>query len=124
MRTFNTLMMAVACCAILVQPALVIAEGREVTVRLPSMVSRSAAAIRAMVRIPRDPDNRVLRVTLESGAFYRSSDVPLEGDRAPRTHLLEWQALPVGAYEVTIQLFGTERVKQVIRRQLQVIGLE
>ena len=85
---------------------------------------RSAAAVRALVRIPRDAENRVLRVTLDSGSFYRSSDVPLDGARAPATHILVWQALPAGTYDVTIQVLGTDRVKQAVRRQLQVIGME
>jgi hypothetical protein len=120
----STLMlMTLACCAGLVTPAALFAADRDVTVRLPSVVSRAPAAISAIVRIPRDADNRLLRVTLDSGAFYRSSDVPLEGDRAPQHHTLTWPALPAGSYVVTIQLVGTARVKQVVHRELHVMGL-
>lgn len=115
MKSFSGTLIALACCAALVQPMTVLAAENEVTVRVPSMVSHSTGAIRVLVRIPRDADNRVLRVTLDSGAFYRSSDVPLDGDRAPQSHTLTWPALPVGSYEVTIQLVGRARVKQVVR---------
>jgi hypothetical protein len=123
MKTISSILTAFACCAALIHPAAVMAGQDEVTVRLPSIVTRLSSAIRATVWIPRDADNRLLRVTLDSERFYRSSDVPLEGNQAPQSHTLEWHALPPGEYEVTFQLVGTSRVRQVVRRQLQVIGL-
>jgi hypothetical protein len=124
MKFFSFTIVTAACWALLAQPAASFAAHDELSVRLPSVVTRSASLVRAQVWIPRDSDNRVLRITLDSGAFYRSSDVPLEGDRAAQSHTLVWHALPPGAYEVTIQLVGTTRVKQILRRELHVIGLD
>jgi hypothetical protein len=124
MKIVSWTLTVLACCATLVHPPVADAAGNEVTVRLPSVATRLSSAIRATVWIPRDADNRVLRVTLDSGTFYRSSDVPLEGSNAPQSHTLEWHALPPGEYDVTFELVGTLRVRQVVRRQLHVIGIE
>jgi hypothetical protein len=123
MQFFSRTMMTLACCAVLARPVAVCAGQDDLSVRLPFVVSHSAALVRATVWIPRDDDNRVLRVTLDSGGFYRSSDVPLEGERAPQSHTLVWHKLPPGSYDVRIELVGSMRVKQVLRRQLHVMGI-
>ena len=115
--------MTLACWAVLVQPMPAGAAQDELSVRLPFVVAHGDALVRATVWIPRDGDNRVLRITLDSGSFYRSSDVPLEGDRAPQSHTLVWHKLPAGSYDVTVELVGTTRVKRVLRRELHVMGL-
>jgi hypothetical protein len=124
MKIIGAAFATLACCATLLQPAAAMAGEGDVTVRLPAVVTRLSSVVRATVWVPRDADNRVLRVTLDSGTFYRSSDVPLAGNQAAQSHFLEWHALPAGDYDVTIELVGTSRVKQVVRRQLQVIGME
>jgi hypothetical protein len=124
MKFFSSWIVTVVCGTLLALSVPVFAADDELTVRLPSFMTHSASSLRAQIWIPRDSDNRVLRITLDSGAFYRSSDVPLEGDRAPQSHTLVWHALPPGSYEVTVQLVGTTRVKQVLRRELHVIGIE
>src|SRR5918993_5875088 len=106
MKFFSSWILAVSCCTLLALAVPVFGAEDELTVRLPSFVTHSASLLRAQIWIPRDSDNRVLRITLDSGSFYRSSDVPLEGDRAPQSHTLVWHALPPGSYEVTVQLVG------------------
>ena len=123
MKTISRTMMTLACWAVLVQPMAVWAAADELSVRLPYVVSHGDALVRATVWVPRDGDNRMLRITLDSESFYRSSDVPLEGERAPQSHTLVWHKLPPGSYDVTIELVGTTRVKQVLRRELHVMGL-
>jgi hypothetical protein len=44
--------------------------------------------------------NRSIEVVAESEDFYRSSQMQLEGDRAPRTTLFEFRSLPTGYYQV------------------------
>jgi hypothetical protein len=67
MKTLFAALTALVCCAALIHPAPVMAGQDEVTVRLPSVVTRMSSAIRATVWIPRDADYRMLRVTLDSG---------------------------------------------------------
>lgn len=123
MKFLTSTTIIVACsAAMLAHPVALRAAQDELTVRLPSFVTDSASLVRAEVRIPRDGDNRLLRITMDSGSFYRSSDVPLDGERAPQTHTIVWHALPPGAYDVTIELVGATRVKRVVRREFHVIG--
>jgi hypothetical protein len=124
MKFLSPALVALTCWTLLAQPVTVSAANDELTVRLPTFIMRSASLVRAQIWIPRDEDNRVLRITLDSGTFYRSSDLPLEGERAAQSHTLVWHALPPGAYEVTIELVGTTRVRQVLRRELTVIGID
>jgi hypothetical protein len=51
-------------------------------------------------RVVPDAENRALEVVAESGEFYRSSQIPLEGERAPATITFEFRGLPGGEYQV------------------------
>ena len=52
------------------------------------------------VHVPPDDANRVLEVSADSGEYYRSSRIQLDGKDAPRTITLEFQRLPGGEYEI------------------------
>jgi len=76
------------------------------------------------IRIGIDPsvENRGIDVEAESESFYRSSFVPLDGDRAPRTTTLEMRSLPSGVYEIrAVLLDDTGRQQAVARREVVVI---
>ena len=44
----------------------------------------------------------------ESPEFYRSSETQLDGERAPRTAIFEFRALPRGTYQVRAVLKGVD----------------
>jgi hypothetical protein len=72
--------------------------------------------------IASDPDNRAVQVVAESSEFYRSSEIQLEGDRAPRTSVFEFRSLPSGTYEVRATLRGPSgRELALVRQQVHVI---
>jgi hypothetical protein len=60
--------------------------------------------VRAMVEA--DRDNRSIEIVAESGDFYRSSEVELDGDDAPRVKSFEFRSLPEGTYRVRATLHG------------------
>ena len=60
--------------------------------------------VRTMIEV--DPENRAVTLIAESDDFYRSSEIPLEGDKAPRTTTFEFHSLPPGIYEVRATLTG------------------
>jgi hypothetical protein len=66
-----------------------------------------------------DADNRGLAVTAEGPAFYHSSQIQLDGNRAPRTTVFELRGLPTDVYEVRGILVGTSgpraRTVQLVR---------
>ena len=51
-------------------------------------------------RVVPNPENRAIEVIAESGDFYRSSQIPLEGEHAPATIMFEFRGVPGGEYLV------------------------
>jgi hypothetical protein len=51
-------------------------------------------------RVVPNPENRAIEVVAESGEFYRSSQISLEGDHAPATIMFEFRSVPGGEYMV------------------------
>jgi hypothetical protein len=43
-----------------------------------------------------------MEVSAESESYYRSSQIQLDGDRAPRTTYVAFRSLPVGDYTVRV----------------------
>src|SRR5258708_1894858 len=72
-------------------------------------------AVRAMVEA--DAQNRAIEIVAESDDFYRSSEVQLDGDRAPRTNTFEFGSLPPGMYEVRATLLGARGEHRAAMRQ-------
>jgi hypothetical protein len=58
----------------------------------------SNLSIRA--RVVPNAENRALEVIAESGEFYRSSQITLEGERAPSTITIDFRGVPSGEYQI------------------------
>ena len=71
--------------------------------RLAVSPAQSFAPSNLRVRVRIEPNilNRKLAVIADSGDFYRSSEIQLDGDEAPKTITLEFRGVPGGSYEVT-----------------------
>jgi hypothetical protein len=74
--------------------------GERLTMVVTPSKSMAPATIRVRVGVEPDADNRVLNVIADSGAYYRSSEIQLDGDRAPRLLVVEFPSLPGGSYTV------------------------
>jgi len=76
----------------------------------------SFAPANLVIRTSVEPDakNRSLEVIADSAEFYRSSTITLEGDRAPRTTMVEFRTVPPGDYEVTAVLIGADGHRRAI----------
>lgn len=95
--------------------------------RLKLNVSPSVAFAPAnvVVRTSIEPDaqNRAVEVAAESPAFYRSSEIDLDGDRAPRTNTFEFRDLPSGVYEVRATLMGPgDAIRATAHREVDITG--
>jgi hypothetical protein len=78
--------------------------------------------LRVTVRIEPNADNRVLTIVADSPGFYRSSQIQLEGDRAPRTFSIEYPNVPGGSYEITSVLANsTGRERAVVHQTAHVV---
>ncbi len=77
------------------------ANAREPLVMTVSPATAFAPAnLRIQVWVEPDANNRQLEVAADSGAYYRSSLVTLEGEQAPHVVTLDYRALPSGDYQI------------------------
>jgi hypothetical protein len=72
------------------------------TVTLKVTPPKSFAPGNVLIRARIEPSeaNRSLAIIADGENFYRSSEIPLEGDQAPKTFELSLQNLPGGEYSV------------------------
>ena len=97
--------------------------GERLVVKVSPAVSFSPASLIVRTTIEADAGNRSLQVSAESEDFYRSSEVPLDGDKAPRIDQLRFRDLPPGSYDVRVDLVGTDgRSRARAHQQVEVIA--
>ena len=88
----------------------VVAAPADARDRLALRVSPAVAFAPADLMIRAEVDsnvaNRAIELVAESDDFYRSSEVQLNGARAPRVTTVAFRSLPSGAYEVRATLKG------------------
>lgn len=80
--------------------------GERVTLQVSPAVAFAPANLYVRATVDRNAENRLLEIIAESPAFYRSSEISLEGERAPRVTLLQFKSIPGGEYEVRAVLRG------------------
>ena len=69
------------------------------------------------------PANLIVRTQIEADAQNRSSEIQLDGERAPRTTTFEFRSLPPGTYEVKATLLGPGGSPRAsLRQQVNVIA--
>lgn len=111
------------CALMLISAApLQIRAGERLTLHVSPAVSFAPANLTVRTTVTTDPDNRAIEIVAESLDFYRSSEIPLDGDRAPRTFVLEFRSLPGGMYRVTAVLIGASGERTRAHRDIIVRG--
>jgi hypothetical protein len=78
-----------------------------VSLRVTPWVAFAPADLRVRATIDQHHDNRAVQIIAESDDFYRSSEVELAGQRAPRTTMIEFRSLPSGEYHVRALVKGS-----------------
>jgi hypothetical protein len=97
--------------------------GERLTMKVSPAVAFAPANLIVRAMVVADPDNRAVEIIAESPDFYRSSMIPLEGDKAARTNTFEFRSLPPGIYEVRANLLGSNgEPRATIRQQINVIA--
>jgi hypothetical protein len=92
-------------------------------VRVSPAVSFAPANLIVRATVEADAGNRSIEIIAESPEFYRSSEIQLDGDNAPRTNSFEFRSLPSGTYEVKAILYGADgRPRAQARQQVNVIA--
>jgi hypothetical protein len=70
-----------------------------------------------------DSANRAIQVIAESPDLYRSSELQLDGNSAPRKSTFEFKDLPSGTYEIHAMLLGSGGLQRaLVDRKLEVIA--
>jgi hypothetical protein len=64
--------------------------------------AQSLAPAYLRVRLTVEPNavNRTIAVVTESDDYFRSSELPLEGEQGPRTIFFEFRGVPSGEYQI------------------------
>jgi hypothetical protein len=90
--------------------------------RVTPNVSSAPSTVVVMATIARNADNRWLHIEAESGAFYRSSEVELDGEKAPLITEIRLNNLPSGEYTVMAVLRNNLGGETVVRRTVLVLS--
>ena len=92
-----------------------VAGGKEpLSIRVSPAFSFAPANIVIRTSVEPDAQNRSMEVIADSAEFYRSSTIPLEGDGAPKTMVVEFRSVPPGDYEVTAVLIAADGQRRAI----------
>ena len=109
-------------CALLISAAPVRAR-EPLLLKVSPAVCFAPANLIVRATIEADAGNRAVEIIAESPEFYRSSEVQLDGDNAPRTTMFEFRSLPSGTYEVKATLIGTNgRARAYVHQEVNVIA--
>jgi hypothetical protein len=98
--------------ALLLAAALPLEADQAITMTVSPRQSLAPTNLSVRLRIEPDADNRVLQVVADSGGFYRSSEISLDGERSARSAVVEFRDVPSGEYEVSgvlLDAAGRER---------------
>jgi len=75
--------------------------------RVSPRVAFAPANLIVRATIAADKENRAIEIIADSGDFYRSSEIQLDGEQAPKTTYSEFRSVPSGAYTVRAVLKGS-----------------
>jgi hypothetical protein len=102
--------------------AVVVAKDEPLVISVGPSLSFEPGNVRIVSRVEPSAANRALVIEVESGSHYSSSEVPLEGEQAPRSRSMFLKNLPAGDYRVVATLRKETGGATVIRGAFQVVS--
>jgi hypothetical protein len=110
-------------CVLLLGAALTVNASERLTIAVSPLQSFAPTTLKVRIHVTPDADNRALEITAESGDYFRSSRIPLDGKEAPRTIAVELRRLPGGDYQVRGTLIDNAgRPRASVRQQVIVLA--
>jgi hypothetical protein len=88
-------------------------SGQPLTVTATPKISFAPASVRIRARIEPNASNRLLTIVADGENFYRSSEIQLDGDQAPRVFELDLRSVPAGDYDVVTILNDAKGAQRV-----------
>ena len=80
--------------------------GESVKIAVSPAYAIAPANLRVRVRLEPSAENRTLEIVADGETFYRSSEIDLQGERAPATLEFAFRNVPGGSYQVSAVLKG------------------
>lgn len=96
--------------------------GEKLSMKVSPAIAFAPANLVVRAYVTADPDNRAIEVVAESPDFYRSSEMQLDGDKAPRINVFEFRSLPTGTYQVSASLIGSQGRRALVRSEVNVMA--
>jgi len=94
----------------------------KLSLRVTPNISAAPSTVIVRAMVAKDAGNRWLHIEADSGAFYRSSAIELDGDRAPLVTEIRLNNLPSGEYTVAAVLRNALGEETVVRRTAIVLS--
>ena len=91
--------------------------GERLAMRVSPMVAIAPADLIVRTMVESNAANRSIEIIAESADFYRSSEIPLDGEKAARSAQFAFRNLPSGVYSVRAVLKGANEVQLAQTRQ-------
>ena len=98
------------------------AADEKLTLKVSRTVINTREGLIVTAIVPQDVHNRVIAIQADSGEFFRSSEVEMDGEHAPRVYELPLHDLPSGEYLVIAVLVNDEGERTTVRKRFQVIS--
>lgn len=85
-------------------------------------VSSAPSNVIVKATVSKDADNRWLLIEADSGSFFRSSAIQLDGEKAPAVTEIRLSNLPSGQYSVSAVLTNSLGEQTTVRRTVLVLS--
>jgi hypothetical protein len=96
-----------------------------ISIRVSPTMAFAPAELVIQTSIEPDANNRAVEIIADSAAFYRSSEIQLEGDLAPKTTTVRFHGVPAGEYDVTAVVIGAGgQPRALAHAHVNVLGAE
>jgi hypothetical protein len=93
----------------------------EISISVSPRVTHVPGTVRVRATVEHNMENRALQIIAESDDYYRSSTVPLDGEKGARITVIQFRGLPLGNYRVIANLLGAgDEIRATVNRDLLV----
>jgi|SRR5215467_12133874 len=94
------------------------------TMTVDPSVAFAPAELRVRLAVTPSARNRSVVVVAESDDFYRSSEMPLDAEEAPRSVTVQFRGLPRGEYAVSGEVRDVDgRTLTTVHQEIRVLAL-
>ena len=98
------------------------AAPEKLSLRVTPNVSSAPSTVIVQATVAKNADNRWLQIEADSGTFFRSSAIELDGENAPAITEIRLKNLPSGNYTVVAMLKNNRGEETVVRRSVIVLS--